>query len=59
MEWLVLVLAKEFVISCGRAAVATLSCGWILGPRLGDGGAGPGQRSWSEVGEVDGKVVSI
>lgn len=51
--------AEEFVTSCGRAAVATLSCGQSLALCLGDGGSGPGQRSRSEVGEVDAEAASI
>lgn len=50
---------EEFVTSCGRASVAVLFCGRSLAPRLGDGGSGPGQRSRSEVGEVDAEAASI
>lgn len=59
MGWLVPVPTEEFVTSCGRAAAATLSCGQSSAPRLGDGGASPGQRGRSEVGEVDAEVTSI
>lgn len=59
MEWLLSDPAEGFVISCGRAAVAVLSCGQSSAPRLGDAGAGPGQHSRSEVGEVDAEVTSL